>query len=211
MPEAVDPGRLPLRVAERAGRLLFWLMQQEGLTRAERELACWFITDADGDYLDTYKSHGTIAKALGCSGNTVLAAMKGLRAKGLVHNEKRTTPTGQPTTDRNRLLPPPDLAKPRSVVTGSEPDIDVSDYAIGTARFGVPGTRTRTSTTDSGPASTSKFGDEPSSIGDEENLEIEEGSATNSAVPPFELGRRPRGSARSPRSIGDVIGSAGAA
>lgn len=205
-----DPTRLPLRVAERAGRLLFWVMQLPDLTQAERELACWFITDGDGEYMDTITSIPEIASDLGVHKNTVGAAMRSLRSKGLVRNEKRKNAGGQPTSDRNRLIAPPELARLRTTVKGAEGDLDVADFKIGDTRFGSPGTRMGSSDTKSVGAGEPIFVHEPSSLKENEPREIEEGSGTNVGPPPFATRRRRKPEHRLSSSA-EVFGAIGGA
>lgn len=171
----VDPAKLPLRVAERAGRLLFWVMQQD-LPRREREVALWFISDGD-TYLDTIASHRTIGQALGVSDRTVRDALAGLEERGMLERRQRTNVDGTRTSDHTRLVVPLELLRLRSneqerAQLGHEGEIDLREFAISGAEItSAPGTPTNRMT--AGPEDSSLPGAEISSEPGAEESSVE--------------------------------------
>lgn len=108
----VDPNVLPLRVAERAGRLLFWAIQL-GLPKRERDVVLWLIVNGDR-HLGTDWSCAGIADTLNAGEKTVRRALGDLEKRGLVSRQERRHTDGTRNTDWTRLMAPPELMELRS-------------------------------------------------------------------------------------------------
>lgn len=194
--ERTDPELLPMRVAERMGRLSYWVMGLD-LDRREREVAMHLVTEG-GRHLDSWSSHASIGACLGVSGRVVGEAVRSLAAKGLLTKTRRHNPDGTRSSDRIRLLAPPHLMEIRQTeadlaTNAHEGNIDFAHrLESGTHETCVPET-TGTHETCEEPSTTYR------------DLEREEGSSHETCVPlPERLPRAKR--RRLPRSSSELFG-----
>lgn len=190
----IDPEELPLRVAERMGRLAYWLAGLD-LSQRERGLMLFLIAEG-GKNLDTWASQSYIGERVGMSSKTVAAAVEDLCERGLLTRKQRRNSDGSRTSDRIMLLPPPSLA----VLRQNEGEL---------ARYGHDGFidfhhGLESRYEDSSERINSRYeesADYPSSIAIRSKAK-EEGSSEDSSTPPR---GRPR-NRRLPRLAADLFG-----
>lgn len=191
-----DPELLPLRVAERYGRLFMWT---QGLELAPRERAVLDHLIAAGDKnLSSWWSHAKIGEAKGLSEKSVQRAMAELEKAGLIHRRKQVRKSGR-NPDHVTVLAPPELSRLRdsladmaarldpNTLVGVE--VDPSEYRLGMRQDKLTGRM---------DSRQDKLTDKPSDLR-EEYMEREEGSAVNLTGPT----RRHRSAG--PRAVADVV------
>lgn len=110
---AVDPAKIPMRAAERIGRLLLWVGNQSDLTRQERAVLHHLILAGD-ENLASYWSHERIGEAIGWGRTAVCAAVQGLSEKKLIRRQERFHLDGTRATDRVVVRAPVELRRARS-------------------------------------------------------------------------------------------------
>ena len=175
-PHRTDPEELPLRVAERMGRLCYWIAGLD-LTHRERALMLHLATEG-GKHLDSWASQSYIGGRTGMSENTVRAAVTDLCERGLLTRSRRFRPDGTRTSDRIMLLPPPHLA----ILRQSERELaavgheDLIDF-----HHGLESRYAETAEPDSCRAA--ETADDPSTTYRDIDLERVEGYSATSAAP----------------------------
>lgn len=135
----VDPDRLPLRAAERLGRLFTWAMQLD-LSRQERAVLMHLI-EAGNEHLDSTWSHASIAAKIDYSERVVRDGLKSLAKQRVISRAARKHADGTRNSDRIRVLPPAELLRPRSSYAELRAEIDgelaAEAYAAGWADYGL--------------------------------------------------------------------------
>lgn len=136
----VPPDLLPLRAAERYGRLFIWATQLE-ISRQERAVLMHLIVVGNHNLNSTW-SHASIAEKIGWSERIVWEAVKSLGRKGLIERYPRKNSNGTRTSDRVRVKAPQDLLRERTSYAEQRAAIDAElaaeAYAAAWADSGLP-------------------------------------------------------------------------
>lgn len=132
----VPPDRLPIRAAERLGRLFVWADQLD-VTRQERAVLMHLIAVGNEHLHSTWSAEATGAK-IGYGERVVRESLKSLRRKGLISRRPRKHADGTRTSDLVTILPPPDLLRKRTSEAELRAELEAEAYQEAIADYGSP-------------------------------------------------------------------------